>query len=75
LGVKSRLKFTDCFALHPVAKHLSPELNLVTPNPDLDKDIKNKRLFAYSIYGNLHCMDFKTFEWSIISENSAENVN
>eukprot|EP00347_Sterkiella_histriomuscorum_P014860 403359248 len=76
LGIKSRLKFTDCFALPPVVKYSQPEINEITPqNEDKDhKEVQNKHLYAQSIYGNLHCMDFETFEWKVITENSAENV-
>lgn len=51
-------------------------LDIDTPNPDIaeEKAKKNKNLYSYSIYGNLHCMDFGDFTWSVISENIAENV-
>ena len=69
MGVRSRLKFTDCFSLPPQVKS-KPETTAKDQRLVNDDDIihKDKILYAWSIYGNLHVMDFSTFEWEVVSE-------
>lgn len=45
------------------------EISTNDPNEPNDENMhKNKQLYAWSIYGNLHTMDFDTFKWDVVPE-------
>ena len=67
LGLKSRLNFTDCFQLSPVIK----QEELVGEENKDDEEVsvfKGRKLYSWSIYGNLHVLDMFTFQWSVLAE-------
>ena len=66
LGLKSRLNFTDCFQLSPVIKQ--EEFEKEEGEDEEVSVFKGKKLYSWSIYGNLHVLDMYTFEWSVQSE-------
>ncbi|CDW91820.1 kelch motif family protein [Stylonychia lemnae] len=77
LGIRSRLKEQDCFALASFTHIYSDNQEVITPNEEnqlIQKSKESKHLYAFSIFGKLHCMDFNTFEWNIILDNSSELV-
>jgi hypothetical protein len=59
MAAQSHLKFTDCFQLPPY--HANP-------------DYENSKLYAWSIYGNLHYLEMSTFKWGVVEDKNDYTV-
>jgi translation elongation factor P/translation initiation factor 5A len=73
IGINSRLKQSDCFMLSSVLKKNA----VIEEEQVADEKVKpaypkNKKLFCWSIEGNIHVLDFNTFEWQYCEK---ENLN
>lgn len=76
IGMQSYLKFTDYFQIPPYLlkrpRQEDEQEEAKVAEEQGEEDIDGT-MYSWSIYGNLHAMDMKTFQWSVVEEGLASD--